>query len=325
MANNIPFGTYVSDGVRSGPLYTGLIPPALLASNPNVPLSYSGYSTYGPAVLYSPINTWNIVPAAPGDGFTTLNNVVAEKTALQVPGAAYLPLTGDNSSTQYIGGNEPYVQLDWPRVITVTIGGEALTAQRRVTIFGTDWYGFALQQTYIVEAEGTYPDINLGNDTPLSIPSKAFYSVDKVYINGALTGDSTISLGAADLFGLPYVANNAGDIVAIGWGDFSELTTLINGDPLTVLGSFTPADQTFPATALTGDVRGLYAPSSEANDTRRLRFMYYVMGADTWLNQVANAQFLNQSNNIPVVGITVPELNPQDLYGQTQFYTGNPS
>ena len=91
------------------------------------------------------------------------------------------------------------------------------------------------------------------------------------------------------------------------------------------LGTFVQADQTFPPSATTGDVRGLYAPSSPSNGVNVLRFTSYIQGADQWINQVANNQFVETSSNQPVVGTTIKPLTAKDLDGYPQFYTGNNS
>lgn len=220
MASNIPLGTFVEDGVRTGPLYSGEIPNgsginSLLPFNPTEVLSYSSYSAYGPGVLLSTQNTWNITPA------TTSNvNVVARTNA--IADINNLVLTGDNVATKLISqSNVPtHTQFDWPRVPTVTISTNNLNAPLRVTVFGFDWYGFPLQHTYVVQNVGTYPNISEGS---LSVPSKAFYSVSQVSISGALTNGAFISLGASDVFGLPFLVNNVGDITSIGWGNSSDL------------------------------------------------------------------------------------------------------
>lgn len=210
MASNIPLGTFLEDGVRTGPLYSGQIPASLLPFNPTLDLTYSSYSAYGPATLLSTQNTWNITPAPTG-----IANVVARTNA--IANINSMVLTGDNSATKLISqSNTPtYTQFDWPRVPSVTISNANLNAALRVTIFGYDWYGNPMQHTYVVQNVGTYPSGTTA--------AKAFYSVSQVSISGALTNGAFISVGALDVFGLPFVVNNAGDITSIGWGQSSDL------------------------------------------------------------------------------------------------------
>ncbi len=325
MAGNISFGTYVTDGLRSGPLYSGPVPLQYTPANPQLKLTYSSYQQYGPGVLYSPISTYNITPQ-PG----AVDNVVATTANGAVPAATYLQIRGDNIATRYFGGASPYVQFDWPRVVSVTIAGATATPGTRVTIFGYDWYNNPMQHTYIVNAVGTYPAVDTNDGFLfLSVPAKAFYSVTGAYVNSGLPAGCTISLGVMNVFGLPYLINNFGDTLGIGWGDNSDITSAQQsvygqGSVLNPLGLFAGADKTLPSSE-TGDVRGLYSPSGVPNGDATLRFTYYVQGADQWLNQVANAQQEGLQNNTPVTGVEIEPLSPAVLYGFPQFYTGNPS
>lgn len=221
MASNIPLGTFLEDGVRTGPLYSGEIPNgtgvnSLVPFNPSLSLSYSSYSAYGPGILMSSQNTWNITPAPTGNA-----NIVARTNA--IADINKLVLLGDNVATKLISqSNTPtYTQFDWPRVPTVTISTNNLNAPLRVTVFGFDFYDNPMQHTYVVQNIGTYPTNSGGS---LSSSAKAFYSVSQVSISGALTNGAFISLGASDVLGLPYVVNNSGDISSIGWGNSSDLS-----------------------------------------------------------------------------------------------------
>jgi hypothetical protein len=224
MPTNIPLGTYVSDGVRTGPLYTGQVPSSLVPFNPNLSLSYSSYSEYGPGIQLSTQATYNITPNLPNivGQFTSLNNLVAPVTP---GGAGPLTLRGDNSVTKVISDpSGMYVQFDWPRVPTVTVTGTT-AGNRKITLLGYDIYGNPLQHTYTVNAIGTYPSVVTGVNAGLSIPAKAFYQITQAYIDGAVTGGSTISLGASDIFGLPFLVQDAGDITGISWGSQSDLSS----------------------------------------------------------------------------------------------------
>ena len=358
MTLNIPLGTHFGDGVRSGTIYSGRISAGFVADINGV-ITSSDYSTYGPGILLSSQNTYNITPSPPGTGAgnTILNNIVATTVNGAVPAATYLTLRGDNASTYYTTGANgfPLVQLDWPRVVTVTISGADAMADTRVTILGYDYYGFPMQHTYVVEAQQTYPIVTVQSDDDgtISLPCKAFYQVTGAYINAGLPVDCLISLGAADVFGLPYVINGPGAISSISWGTqtaggppnpnpivpLSEMTegaTAPNNGRFYVKGAFVPADKTLPATAdTTGDVRGLYAVSTPASaqtvatvdvDWKKLIFTAYIEGADTWINQVAakQQQYIQQTGN-PPQGIAISPQEPADLYGVSQFYTGVPS
>lgn len=380
MSTNISLGTYISDGVRSGPFYTGRIlsgnPPTLnTIPDVNGVIVSASRDVYGPGILYSPQYTWNITPNAPSLGNSptagvsgSVFNVVAPVT--NQPGANGLfTLTQDavvNGTTGLVtgvtairsSGGISYLQLDVPRVINVSVTGANPTANSRITIVGGDWYGMPMQQTYVLGAQGVYPFVQYGyqgllNNGELTaatiggaiLPCKAFYTVTSVqWSNGAIPAGCTISLGASNIFGLPYLINDFGDVMAIGWGQNSDMASGVTLTPLESLGMFLRADQTNPATAITGDVRGLYAPAPDlfqVNGTNKLRFTSYVSGADVWQNQVANIQMLGIQNgnyltttvgtaNTPglqkfIPGANISPLNIANLYGQPQFYTGNPS
>ena len=149
MASNIPLGTFLEDGVSVGPVYSGQVPSSLLPFNPTLDLSYSSNSSYGPGILLSAQNTWNITPATTGNA-----NIVARTNSTYQP---LYTLTGDNVATKaYIPSNTPsYTQFDWPRVPVVTISGANLDGPLRVTIFGFDWNGNPMQHTYVVQNVGT--------------------------------------------------------------------------------------------------------------------------------------------------------------------------
>lgn len=330
MSTNIPLGSYLADGVRTGPFYSGQISNNVVANNDGV-ITSGSHSQYGPGILLSSQNTYRITPAPfnPVGGFTSLTNLVATTVSGAVPAAGNLTLRGDNSVTF---NNGSFVKFDWPRIVTVTITGAAATAGTRVTIFGTDWYNMPMQHTYVVQAQQTYPVIDLAAHT-VSLPAKAFYTVNRVHIGAGLPVNSLISLGAADAYGLPYALTvDDGDIVAVRYGALgaalSEFTTAGgSGDPLILKGAFVPAATNNPATAITGDVRGFYATSAIADGTKSLSFTASYLGADAWINQVANMQqlYMQNSGSPTPQGVVVPPLSPADLYGRAQFYTGVPS
>jgi len=113
------------------------------------------------------------------------------------------------------------------------------------------------------------------------------------------------------------------DVSSINWAIIPKQFFLPNF--VSPLGTFVPADQTFPPSSTTGDVRGLYSPSTPSNGVNVLRFTSYINGADQWINQVANNQFNETSLGQPVVGTRIDSLKPKDLVGYPQFYTGNNS
>jgi len=333
---NLPLGTYVADGLRSGPYYPDRISgiPGQTDDNGRL-LSVTGqiysttHNTYGPGMLYSPIQTYDITPLQPNPvGFSVTTNVVAATPAASITGAGNLALVADEYVTTAITNPDGTagLQFDWPRVVSVTISGAIATVGTRVTIFGYDYYYMPMQYTYIVSAIGTYPTISGGLITaPAAV--QAFFGVTSVYINQALGAGATISLGASNIFGLPYRMNDFGMALGVSWGGQSELTVPALGSPLTnvAASAFSPAlGLTTASTATTRDVRGVYAPSSAADGSKSLVFTYYVRGANTAINQQA-AMNWPQYNTVTAAPGTVQPLALANFYGVPQFYTGQPS
>ncbi len=387
---NRSYGTYVTDGVRTGPQYTNLPTSLLPDANGNFIVGY--YNNYGPALLLSTQNTWNIVPYP-----STAGNIVAT-TAVVAP--KFLTLTQDNEATTRVSNpNFPvvpviagapaqgFIQFDWPRVPSVVVAGAAMTGPSSVTLFGTDWYGFPMQHTYVVQATGTYP-------ANISAAAKAFYTISAIYCNGVTGGGGSITIQTTDIFGLPYAlpswanamnfswnGSNLKDLhggadlingvatiqtAAIGAGtevllshvsltgsadtDISDVGTILYLSatvPVVPYKSFTIQSATnagpaaddnsrvawsipdsgknlvapaisVPATALGGDVRGLFQVSSAANGVKRALFTSYYPGADQWLNQLS-------AGEQPQGAGTVPPLSAAQLYGVPQYFTGVPA
>lgn len=114
------------------------------------------------------------------------------------------------------------------------------------TVVGWDIYGYLTHATLTLAAIGTV------NTT------KTFIAVQSVTPNGTLSG-SNISVGVADIFGLPLYASAQSAI----WGFWNN--AIIQG-----AGTFVAGVTTSPATAATGDVRGTYVPASSSDGTKRL-------------------------------------------------------
>lgn len=207
--SNIPKGTFFGDGLRAGPSYSSIVSTQ---PDSNGILVANDYNDFGPGILYSPQNTWNIVPYA-----STAGNIVA---AAAVTGAKYLTFTQDTEATTLVLGqvsnaisqvnNNLYVQFDWPRVPAVVVAGAAMAGPTNVTIFGTDWYGFPLQMTYVVQATGTYP-ANLGSS------AKAFYTITGVYVDQQTGGGGTLAIQTTNIFGLPYCVKEWSDVMNFSW------------------------------------------------------------------------------------------------------------
>jgi len=163
-----------------------------------------------------------------------------------VAGAKNLTLTAGTGVTATVDatGATRYV-LDVPRTLSVVSAGAGDTTQT-VTFSGYDVYGQQMTQT-----------VTLNGVTTVNT-TKAFASITNIAISAATAGNVTAGYG--DTFGLPVAVRDAGYIESVKWA----------GALAADAGTFTAAVATSPATALTGDVRGTYKPSSASNGTNRL-------------------------------------------------------
>lgn len=113
------------------------------------------------------------------------------------------------------------------------------------TVAGADYYGYPMTQTITAVANSTVNGL------------KAFKFVFSV-TPGVTDNSHNYSVGTADVFGLPLVANQFCDS-EFYWNNV-----------LGLFATYTAPDATIPATAATGDVRGTIAPSSGSDGTKRL-------------------------------------------------------
>jgi hypothetical protein len=135
--------------------------------------------------------------------------------------------------------------FDYARAFTVVSSGAGDTSQT-VTITGTDYYGQAQTQRVTL------------NGTTTVTSTKTFKTITQVAVSAALAGN--LSVGNANVYGLPYAVTNAGYLLRTGW----DGAVADNG------GTFVAAVSSAPSLT-SGDVRGTYAPSGNAADgTRRL-------------------------------------------------------
>lgn len=258
MANvpsNIPKGTYVQDGVRTGPIYTM---QSDTRADVNGVLLSGNRGRVGPGILLSPTNGYNFVPycapGAPGTAGATAPDVVGTQT-LAATGTRDLTLVGNGTSavlTKAANGSN-YLQFDWPRVVAVTVAVLPFASPTTVTIFGFDYYGFPMQHTYTIQAVGTYPNYTqaaiVGINPVQGFPTKAFYGVTRVSLTGSLIpATTTISLQTTNTFGLPYRVSSFTSNGQFGWATMN-MNALAGVTPAMVAGATTLLTRA----ALTGD------------------------------------------------------------------------
>ena len=191
--------------------------------------------------------------------------------------------TGVTAGLAPDGSGATVYQFDVPRCVGITTS--ASMAGINFTIVGYDAYGQKMTQT---RAGG-------GSATTVNT-TKAFKSILSVTPDGT-DGVNNVSIGSADIFGMPFAITDVGYVLSNKWAETLAADA----------GTFVAADQTIPATAATGDVRGTYAPSSASDGTKRL-----VMGLHLISTQCgSNAQQFTAKNasNVTITGaIGVPQV-----------------
>lgn len=220
----------------------------------------------GPAVLgylgaTSAENPSANIGAGPAARIFYLNNVPLTKQAANAAAlqalTATVPMvlaagTGATLGTAPDGSGNAVIVFDMPRCasITATTNLSAIN----FTIVGYDQYANKMSQKLVGPNNTTVNTL------------KAFSSI--LSVTPDTTSANQASIGTADIFGLPYCIQDAGYIQAVKWANVLAQDA----------GTFTIADSTNPATNLTGDVRGTYAPSSASNGARRLVIAMHLPG-----------------------------------------------
>ena len=189
---------------------------------------------------------WDVVP---------LTLQAAGLAAAQAVGAAgNLALTAGTGVTRITlpSGSFSYV-LDCARCVTLVSANAGDTTQT-ATVSGFDYLGAPMTSRVTL------------NGVTTVVTSKAFKQVTQIAISAATAGN--ISAGFNDRLGIPLRVTDVGYVQNVKW------SATLAADA----GTFVAAVTTDPATVLTGDVRGLYTPSSAANGARRLVMTIAVPG-----------------------------------------------
>jgi len=246
--NKIPLGTYVQDGLRTGPVLPGEnYSTTYTVEGPNSPtptgsIKARNYQTFGTGVLQSPINTYSFTPFN-GSSFSqvpyifpTTNGPIAANTFLNL----FTGNANNNPAAQLMNAttsNTPYIQFDYPRVPGVFLnysGGGGSPAPGlsgvRIVFKGTDGYGFPIAHQYTLTDAGNpgdgvvYPTTYASPITNLAPPTgswacnvKAFDTLTSVQILDALPADYNITGIVTNMFGLPYRCNGFSDVQTFSW------------------------------------------------------------------------------------------------------------
>lgn len=229
---------HFSDDLYLGPAYSGGTQPDGISLGPSP--QERGVGPMGRVFVF------DVVPVASGTALlATSQNPTSGGAFTLTAGAGVTTRVRPDGTTEFL--------LDTPRRVTITAAG-ANTATYRVE--GFDVYGQPMTQLLAAPSTSTVT-------TP-----KAFRSVTRVVNANAAAGTNGLTVGFNDALGLPVRVTAAPYVMTVKWD------TALAQDA----GTLVAADVTDPATASTGDVRGVYTPSSAANGTRRLVMTIAVPG-----------------------------------------------
>ena len=178
-------------------------------------------------------------------GRTYVFDIVPAALSATAVCAAQSVAAAGNATINGASASAGVATFDYARAFSIVTSNAGNTTQT-VTITGTDYYGQTQTQTLTC------------NGTSTVTSTKTFKTITQVAVSAALTGN--LSVGSADVFGLPYAVTDAGYLLRTGW----------NNAVADNAGTFVAADATTPS-ATTGDVRGTFLPASTAaNGVRRL-------------------------------------------------------
>ena len=193
----------------------------------------------------TPTNQYGVGPL----GRIVFRNIVplaiatANIAALQVPtSGTALTLTAGAGIVTVVNpqnGQIAYV-LDVPRCVSLTSTANLSGINFLVT--GIDEWGQTTTQ------------LQAGPNNNTVTTKKAFLAVLSIVPQG--TSASTVSVGTSDIYGLPWRCIDAGYVISAKWAGVLAQNA----------GTLTVADQTSPATNLTGDPRGTYAINGAASN-----------------------------------------------------------
>ena len=249
-------GVVVTVSVTSAGAYTtppvGTLNTAILSS-----ASGSGTVTVS-LTLGTPINSY---PSPMGQGVGPLGRIYVFDIAPSAPSATALgaaqATTASTAMTLAVGSGTGVTKgtntagttiytLDVARAVSVTVGGSAITASV-FTVVGTDIYGQAMSEAISVPVTAS----------TTTNGKKAFKTITS--ITPSVTNSNTLSVGTSNVYGLPVRVTDVAYVASYSWAQ------TLGGNA----GTFVAAVQS-TATTTTGDVRGTFAPSSNANGTYRL-------------------------------------------------------
>jgi hypothetical protein len=173
------------------------------------------------------------------------NNIL---TATPFAGAGSVAPNATPAGGSLVGG---VATVDFPRTLQMVSSNAGDTTQT-ITITGTDYYGAPMTQA-----------VALNGTTPV-FTKKAFYTINNIASSAALVGNLTVGTDAK--LGLSYCLLTGSLVVG---------TKNVSGTITADAGTVVQPDATSPATSLTGDVRGTYAPAAAENAATTTFYVEY--------------------------------------------------
>ena len=243
----VPVGT-LNTAILTSATGGGTLPTVTLTFGQTAVPSYPSPMGQGVGPL-GRVYVFDICPSAPSATALAAAQSTTASTAMTLTAGSGTGVTQATSIT----GATVYV-LDVARTVSFTTSSVAITASV-LTISGFDIYGAAM--TEAVSVPTTASTTTSGK--------KAFKTIVSITPSVTNTSTKTISAGVSNVYGLPVRVTDAAYVADIGWAQS------ISNDS----GTFVAAVQG-TATSTTGDVRGTYAPSSNANGTYRLVMGIYM-------------------------------------------------
>ena len=224
-----------------------------------MPLEDSAYIACGGVATPNGFNNGaqltGIGPLAPIFSYVVipLTLQAANIAASQSPAAAALTLTAGTGTTSVTINGQTAVKLDCARALRITSGGN--DSGITFNVVGYDQYGVAMHENIT------------GANAGIATGKKAWLYI--VSITPSAAAASTVSVGTADLFGLPFYISDRTFALSVQWNN----TLAKDTGTLTV-------GVTTTASATTGDVRGTYVPSTGASDgVKQLVFTQIISSA----------------------------------------------
>ena len=164
-------------------------------------------------------------------------SATAVSAAQAIAGAANALINGASATA----GVATFATVRAVSIVSSSASDTAVT----VTLTGTDYYGQTQTQRLTL------------NGVTTVVSTKTFKTITQAAVSAVMVGN--LSIGTANVFGLPYAVTDGGYLLRTGWA----------GAVADNAGTFVAADGTTPS-ATTGDVRGTFAPTSVADGSKRL-------------------------------------------------------